>query len=79
MKAAGTSALLLALTATTAAAATTLAVQDDVPAPGTVAYAGYGSLLEQRAWDGSRWHSGEGDYLTPRRGLFFKASCAKRF
>jgi hypothetical protein len=49
------------------------------PVPGTVAYAGYGSLLEQRAWDGSAWLPGQGDYLTTRRGLFFKASYAKRF
>jgi hypothetical protein len=49
------------------------------PVPGTVAYAGYGSLIEQRAWDGSGWQPGEGGYLTTRRGLFFKASYAKRF
>jgi hypothetical protein len=49
------------------------------PVPGTVAYAGYGSLLEQRGWDGSAWLPGQGDYLTMRRGLFFKASYAKRF
>jgi hypothetical protein len=49
------------------------------PVPGTVAYAGYGSLLEQRGWDGSGWLPGQGDYLTTRRGLFFKASYAKRF
>lgn len=48
------------------------------PVPGTVAYAGYGSLIEQRGWDGSAWQRG-GDYLTMRRGLFFKASYAKRF
>jgi hypothetical protein len=49
------------------------------PVPGTVAYAGYGSLIEQRAWDGSAWQPGGGDYRTMRRGLFFKASYAKRF
>jgi hypothetical protein len=49
------------------------------PVPGTVAYVGYGSLLEQRGWDGSGWLPGEGDYRTTRRGLFFKASWAKRF
>jgi hypothetical protein len=49
------------------------------PVPGTVAYAGYGSLIEQRGWDGAGWRPGEGDYLTTRRGLFFKASYAKRF
>jgi hypothetical protein len=48
------------------------------PVPGTVAYAGYGSLVEQRSWDGASWQRG-GDYLTMRRGLFFKASYAKRF
>ena len=48
------------------------------PVPGTVAYAGYGSILEQRAWDGASWQRG-GDYLTMRRGLFLKASYAKRF
>ena len=49
------------------------------PVPGTVAYAGYGSLVEQRGWDGAGWLPGQGDYLTTRRGLFFKASYAKRF
>jgi hypothetical protein len=49
------------------------------PVPGTVAYAGYGSLIEQRAWDGSAWLPGQGEYLTTRRGLFFKLSYAKRF
>jgi len=47
--------------------------------PGTVAYAGYGSLIEQRGWDGSGWRPGEGNYLATQRGLFFKASYAKRF
>jgi len=49
------------------------------PVPGTVVYAGWGSLIERRAWDGMDWRTGEGDYLTTRRGLFFKASYAKRF
>lgn len=49
------------------------------PVPGTVAYVGYGSLLEKRAWDGAGWLPGEGDYLTTRRGLFVKLSYAKRF
>ena len=48
------------------------------PVPGTVAYAGYGSVLEQRAWDGGAWQRG-GEYHTMRRGLFLKASYAKRF
>ncbi len=49
------------------------------PVPGTVAYVGYGSLLERRGWDGAGWLPGQGDYLTTRRGLFVKASYAKRF
>jgi hypothetical protein len=49
------------------------------PVPGTVAYVGYGSLLERRGWDGTGWLPGEGDYLTTRRGLFVKLSYAKRF
>jgi hypothetical protein len=47
--------------------------------PGTVAYLGYGSLIEQREWDGAAWASGRGDYATSRRGLFFKASYIHRF
>jgi hypothetical protein len=47
--------------------------------PGTVAYVGYGSLLEKRGWDGAGWLPGEGDQLTTRRGLFVKVSHAKRF
>ena len=49
------------------------------PVPGTVAYAGYGSVLERGGFEGGGWRPGEGDYLTTRRGLFFKASYAKRF
>ena len=49
------------------------------PVPGTVAYVGYGSLFEQRGWDGASWQPGEGDYRVSRRGLFLKASYAKRF
>jgi hypothetical protein len=49
------------------------------PVPGTVVYAGYGSLLEQRGWDGAAFVSHQGDYLVTQRGLFFKASYAKRF
>jgi hypothetical protein len=30
-------------------------------------------------WDGSAFLPGQGDYLTTRRGLFLKASYAKRF
>jgi hypothetical protein len=47
--------------------------------PGTVGYAGYGSLIERRDWDGAEWQSGRGDYLTTRRGFFFKASYIHRF
>ena len=42
--------------------------------PGTVLFAGYGSLLEHRAYVDGRWVPLEGDYLTTQRGLFFKAS-----
>lgn len=47
--------------------------------PGTVAYLGYGSLIEERQWDGARLLEGPGNYLTTRRGLFFKASYIHRF
>ena len=47
--------------------------------PGTVVFAGYGSLYERRAFKDPEWVSGEGDYLTTRRGLFFKASYLYRF
>jgi hypothetical protein len=47
--------------------------------PGTVAYAGYGSLIERREWDGSAWRQGPGEYRTTRRGFFFKASYIHRF
>ena len=49
--------------------------------PGTVVYAGYGSLIERRQWDEDRhrWQPGLGDYLTTRRSLFFKASYLWRF
>jgi hypothetical protein len=49
------------------------------PRPGTVVYAGYGSLIEQRDFQEGSWVSGEGDYDTSRRGLFFKASYLYRF
>ena len=42
--------------------------------PGTVAYAGYGSLIERRDWDGAAWTTGVGPYRTSERGFFFKAS-----
>ncbi|MDR1728246.1 MAG: carbohydrate binding family 9 domain-containing protein [Acidobacteriota bacterium] len=46
------------------------------PIPGTVFYAGYGSLIERRGWDEGRreWTPYGGSYLTTRRGLFFKLS-----
>jgi hypothetical protein len=47
--------------------------------PGTVAYAGYGSLLERRSWDGQQWLGGSGNYLNTQRGLFFKVSYLYRF
>jgi hypothetical protein len=47
--------------------------------PGTVVYAGYGSLYQKRAFQDPEWVTGEGDYLTTRRGLFFKASYLYRF
>jgi len=47
--------------------------------PGTVVYAGYGSLIERREWDGQNWRPGSGAYRTSQRGLFFKASYAHRF
>ena len=48
--------------------------------PGTVVYAGYGSLIEQRDFD--RTASGcsaAATYQTSQRGLFFKASYLHRF
>jgi hypothetical protein len=48
--------------------------------PGTVAYAGYGSLLERQEWDGTSFVTGrEGEYRTTQRGFFFKASYIHRF
>jgi hypothetical protein len=47
--------------------------------PGTVAYAGYGALLNRQAWRDGEWRSGEGEYLTTRRGVFFKVSYLHRF
>ena len=49
------------------------------PSPGTVLYAGYGSLYERRDYAAPRWVDGEGRYLTTRRGLFLKASYLYRF
>jgi hypothetical protein len=47
--------------------------------PGTVVYAGYGSLIERREFLNGEWVSGSGAYETSRRGLFFKASYLHRF
>jgi len=47
--------------------------------PGTVAYAGYGSLLDKREWDGAGWTAGLGRYGTTERSFFFKASYIHRF
>jgi hypothetical protein len=47
--------------------------------PGTVAFVGYGSLYERRAFFNDEWVSGEGEYLTTRRGFFLKASYLYRF
>jgi hypothetical protein len=47
--------------------------------PGTVGYAGYGSLIERQEWDGTRFTPGQGDYRTSQRSLFFKASYVHRF
>jgi hypothetical protein len=47
--------------------------------PGTVAYAGYGSLLERQQWDGTTMLAGVGPYTTTQRGFFLKASYIHRF
>jgi hypothetical protein len=47
--------------------------------PGTVAYAGYGSLIERQDWDGQRFIPNAGVYRTTERGLFFKAAYVHRF
>ena len=47
--------------------------------PGTVVYAGYGSLYEKRDYQQDEWIEGQGNYLTTRRGFFFKASYIHRF
>jgi hypothetical protein len=49
------------------------------PLPGTVAYIGYGSLIEERRWDGTQFLEGPGQYQTSQRGFFFKASYIHRF
>jgi hypothetical protein len=47
--------------------------------PGTVVYAGYGSLYEKRGYQNDEWVDDSGYYLTTRRGLFLKASYLYRF
>jgi hypothetical protein len=47
--------------------------------PGTVFYAGYGSLIEQRDYRDNQWVSGMGAYQPTQRGLFLKASYLYRF
>jgi hypothetical protein len=47
--------------------------------PGTVVYAGYGSLIERRGFRDGQWIPGEGTYEPTQRGLFFKASYLHRF
>jgi hypothetical protein len=47
--------------------------------PGTVTYVGYGSLIERKDFIAGDSLLGQGDYLTTRRGLFFKASYLHRF
>jgi hypothetical protein len=47
--------------------------------PGTVVYAGYGSLIEKRDFVNNEWIDGTGKYETTHRGLFFKASYLYRF
>ena len=47
--------------------------------PGTVVHAGYGSLVEQRAFEDATWVAGQGTYQTVQRNFFFKASYLLRF
>jgi hypothetical protein len=47
--------------------------------PGTVFYAGYGSLIEQRAFRNGEWVQGAGRYETSTRQLFLKVSYLHRF
>ncbi|MFN7916690.1 MAG: DUF5916 domain-containing protein [Vicinamibacterales bacterium] len=42
--------------------------------PGSVFYAGYGSLIEQRAFQDNRWRLGEGPFQESQRGFFAKVS-----
>jgi hypothetical protein len=47
--------------------------------PGTVFFAGWGSLIERRDYRNEAWQAGAGRYQTVRRGLFLKASYLYRF
>lgn len=47
--------------------------------PGTVAFAGYGSLVERQEWNGQVATPGVGPYRTTERGFFLKASYIHRF
>jgi hypothetical protein len=47
--------------------------------PGTVMFAGYGSLLQQREFRDGTWLPGQGRYITTQRSLFFKASYLHSF
>lgn len=47
--------------------------------PGTVFHAGYGSVYEQRDFEGGRFVPDAGNYLAVSRGLFIKASFLHRF
>jgi hypothetical protein len=49
------------------------------PHPGTVVYAGYGSLIEERDFVAGEWVPRTGSYRTTQRGLFLKTSYVLRF
>jgi hypothetical protein len=49
------------------------------PVPGTVAYAGYGSMFERQDWDGTQFVLGTEDYVNTQRSFFFKLSYLYRF
>ncbi len=44
------------------------------PRPGSVFYAGYGSLSERRAYHDGTWTRGEGEFAETQRGFFAKVS-----
>ncbi len=47
--------------------------------PGTVAFVGWGAIVEQRVFVDDAWVAGSGEYRAMRRGLFLKASYLHRF